>query len=317
MTDTATPMQLEQEDRHAAGPARAALGVLALLALTGGLYWSELRTLFASWFDDGDFVTKGPILWALALYFLLRDASPKRLLAGRISTGDLLLLGVAMLALVYLDERVPLLLPMIVIALIRHFSTEPGIQPNFFVLFCLLAFSLPYFPLLVPYLQAMAVFVVEGTLSLFGIPVLVQENYIAIPRGQFYVADSCSGFRYLANNLILFFLYVLFSRFNTRQFLMAFGMTVLLALIVNWLRIFIIIFVAHNWGLDVPFFVQDHGNLGWVVYIFMLLPFFYGFLRIERMRLAEAKGLQSLNRERLPVRSVWLLLPVFAWSLFR
>jgi exosortase len=301
-------------------PARRAAGIgwlLLLLGLTGWLYRNELWVLFASWFDDGDYITKGPILWGLAGYFLLRDAASHRLFGSRGNTGDLLLVVVVLLLLVLLDKRLPLLLPMLVIALIRHFSAERSVQPNGFILFCLLAFSLPYFPLLVPYLQSMAVFVVEGTLGLFGIPVLVQENYIAIPRGQFYVADSCSGFRYLANNLILFFLYALFSRFNTRQFLMALVVTVILALIVNWLRIFIIIFVAHNWGLDVPFFVKDHGNLGWVVYIFMLIPFFYAFLRIERMRLGRPKRLQFLNREWLPFTAQWLLLPVFAWSLLR
>ena len=308
------------EHQQAVFPARraAAIGwLLVLLGLTGWLYRSELWVLFASWFDDGDYISKGPILWGLAGYFLLRDVSWRRLFDSNGNNGDLLLLSVVLVSLVLLDSREPLLLPMLVIALIRHFSVERGVQPNGFILFCLLAFSLPYFPLLVPYLQSMAVFVVEGTLGLFGIPVLVQENYIAIPRGQFYVADSCSGFRYLANNLILFFLYALFSRFNTRQFLMALVVTVVLALIVNWLRIFIIIFVAHNWGLDVPFFVKDHGNLGWVVYIFMLIPFFYGFLRIERMRLGSPKRLQFLNREWLPFAAQWLLLPVFAWSLLR
>jgi len=291
--------------------------LLLLLILTGLFYRNELLTLFASWFDDGDYITKGPILWVLALFFLLRDVSPRRVFSRAARLDDILLLSVILLLMVLLEDRVALLLPMLLIALLRHLSVEPDTQPNFFILFCLLAFSLPYFPLLVPWLQSMAVFVVEGTLAQFGIPVLVQENYIAIPRGQFYVAEACSGFRYLANNLILFFLYTLFSRFNTRQFLMALGVTILLSLLVNWLRIFLIIFVAHNWGLDVPFFVKDHGDLGWVVYAFMLVPFFWSFLRIERMRLAPPKGLQFLQREWLPVSSQWLLLPVFAWSLIR
>lgn len=315
MSNAATVEQ--RVEPGAQGRMGARVYVLILLALAGWLYRGELTGLFASWFDDGDYITKGPILWGLALYFLLRDASPQRSFADRLSLGDSILVAVALAAMIWLDDRVPLLLPMIVIALVRHFTVERGRQPNFFILFSLLAFSLPYFPLLVPYLQSMAVFVVEGSLGLIGIPVLVQEFYIAIPRGQFFVADSCSGFRYLANNLILFFLYVLFSRFNTRQFLMALGVTVLLALIVNWVRIFIIIFVAHNWGLDVPFFVKDHGNLGWVVYIVMLIPFFYAFLRIEKMRLTTPKGLQFLNRELLPVAAQWLLLPVFVWSLLR
>ena len=291
--------------------------LLLLLLLTGLLYRNELWTLFASWFDDGDYITKGPLLWGLAFYYLFRDISAQRVFLRQISLGDILLLVVVLIALVWLRDRLPLLLPMLVIAFLRHLTVSPNTNPNIFVIFCLLAFSLPYFPLLVPWLQFMAVYVVESILSLFGIPAIVQEYYIAIPRGQFFVAGACSGFRYLANNLILFFLFALFSRFNTRQFLMALGITVLLSLAVNWLRIFIIVFVAHNWGLEVPFFVRGHGNLGWVVYAFMLVPFFWSFLRIERMRLAPPKGLQFLQREWLPVSSQWLLLPVFAWSLIR
>ncbi len=314
-TTTANPMLAGGAGDKSRWQARGYL--LLLLLLTGLLYRNELLSLFASWFDDGDYITKGPILWGLALFFLLRDVSPRRVFSRGTRLDDILLLAVTMLAMLLLEGRLPLLLPMLVIALLRHLSVEPDTQPNFFILFCLLAFSLPYFPLLVPGLQSMAVFVVEGTLGKFGIPVLVQENYIAVPRGQFYVAEACSGFRYLANNLILFFLYTLFSRFNTRQFLMALGVTILLSLLVNWLRIFLIVFVAQNWGMDVPFFVKDHGNLGWVVYAFMLVPFFWSFLRIERMRLVPPKGLQFLQREWLPLASQWLLLPVFAWSLMR
>ncbi len=294
---------------------RLLVALLALAALW--VFRGDVSEMLARWFDDGSYFHKGPILWLLGFFYLLRDVSPERLFIRRADASDLLLALVTLLLMVLVEDRVPMLMPIAVIALIRHYSIKSDTHPNFFVLFCLLAFSLPYFPLLVPYLQSMAVFVVEGILGLFGIPVLVQENYIAIPRGQFFVAGSCSGFRYLANNLILFFLYALFSRFNTRQFLMALGITILLALLVNWVRIFIIIFVAHNWGLDVPFFVKDHGNLGWVIYIFMLIPFFYGFLRIDRMRLGTPKALQFLRREWLPFAPQWLLLPVFAWSLFR
>ncbi len=82
-----------------------------------------------------------------------------------------------------------------------------------------LFFSLPYFTEEVwVFLQMGTVIVTEKLLYLFSIPVVVQEYFIAIPAGIFEVEESCSGVRYLANNLLLTFLFSFLCGFGLGQF---------------------------------------------------------------------------------------------------
>ena len=130
-------------------------------------------------------------------------------------------------------------------------------------------------------MQLLTVIVTKNLLVVAGIPVLVQATYIAIPSGQFYIHGGCSGFKYIVNNLMLFFLYSLMSRFNQRQFILGLLVAVSIALLMNWLRVVSVILFAHHFGIDYSF-VQDHNNFGWVLYALFLLPFFYLMLQVDK-----------------------------------
>ena len=88
---------------------------------------------------------------------------------------------------------------------------------------------------------------------LVGLPVLVQGYYIAIPRGQFVIAEGCSGVRYLTSNLLLLFFYSLLNRYSIYQFLLGLLVTVSLALLMNWIRVVTIILFGRYFGIEHTF----------------------------------------------------------------
>ena len=95
----------------------------------------------------------------------------------------------------------------------------------------------------------------KGLLRLVGLPVLVQEYYIAIPRGHFVIAEGCSGVKYLTSNLLLLFFYSLLNRYSIYQFLLGLLVTVSLALLMNWIRVVTIILCGRYFGIFRPILI--------------------------------------------------------------
>lgn len=283
------------------------------LGIIYGLFFHQLNAIVIDWFADGNYTTKGPFVWLIALVLALLSIQ-KNQLKSSISINDLIFLLILISVIALVKDIQTVIIPTILFSAITYFGARIKELPEIFIVWLFLIFTLNYFPLLTPYLINMSVWANESLLALFGVPVLVQESFIAIPRGQFEVEGSCSGFRYLANNLILLFLYALMSKFNIRQFLLALSLTVLYSLLINWIRIFIIIVVAHNWGFEVPFFVKDHGNLGWVIYVFFLVLFFYTLIKIDKIKFAPSRLILFGEHKILSLPRIGLLLPLFVFS---
>jgi exosortase len=186
------------------------------------------------------------------------------------------------------------------------------------IVLAFLLFSLPtFYSQWVPGLQSLTVVVSEGLLGLAGLPVLVQEYYIAIPRGQFVITEGCSGTRYLTSNLILFFLYSLLSRYSSSQFLLGLLVTVSLALLMNWIRVVTIILFGQYFGIGHSF-VQDHENYGQVLYASQLIPLFYLLLKIERLEWQQLPAYRPVTRDALTIPSMILVVPpllLVLWNL--
>lgn len=289
---------------------------LVSLGLIYLLFYPVINATVIEWFADGNYITKGPFFWVMAFALAFLSLDKASLLQKTSSLNDLFFLVFIIAAVVLAKgaDSTIIIVPTLLFSAITFYATRIQKLPEIIIVWLFLLFTLNYFPLLTPYLVSMSVWANEGLLALFGIPILVQENFIAIPRGQFEVEGSCSGFRYLANNLILFFLYALMSRFNLRQFFLALALTVLYSLLINWIRITIIIVVAHNWGFEVPFFVKDHGDLGWVIYVIFLVLFFYTLIKIDRMKFSPSRIMNYGERVIAGIPRVWLLLPLFIFA---
>lgn len=294
--------------------------VIYLLISLGVIYALQaeaINSLVLSWFSDGNRFSKWPLVWALALYLSVSVIDKEHFTKSDLSALDIVACLFAVFLITVLGSFYETLIFTFLFAAVIYFATHYQNISRVLIVWAILFYSVINLASLVPELQLLATIVVEKWLSFFGIPVLVREYSIAIPKGMFLVEEGCSGFKYLSNNLILAVLFGVLGKLNFRQLLLAVVITIIYSLLINWIRITIIIVVAHNWGFDVPFFVKDHANLGWVIYAIFLPFFFMTLIKIEDSQylVREPSFMAGLNNRRFGVPR-WVLLPfIFAVSL--
>jgi exosortase A len=265
------------ETRSAADPRRAAwwrygLAWAGLAAAILALFWRDTAHLAWTWWDNSTFghcLLVPPIIaW---LVWQRRDGlarlAPQPWLpgAGLILLGGFTWLlgefaGVALVrhaALVFmLQASVPTMFGLAV--------TRALAFPTFFALF-----MIPIGEQLVPYLQTItAKFCIE-LLELFGVPAYIDGVFIAIPNGNFEVAEACSGVRFLIAMVAFGALVanVCFKSWKRRIAFMA--ASVIVPIVANGFRAWGTIYIAH---LTTSEFAQgvDHIVYGWFFFAFVM-----------------------------------------------
>lgn len=136
----------------------------------------------------------------------------------------------------------------------------------------LLAFPLGYlyfgFPLwdwLTPLLQTLSVHAVSLLLSLAGVSAFIDGNLVFIPNGAFEIAGGCAGLHFLVVGLALAGLLGEVNRDTLRVRVALLACMAGLALLTNWIRIFIIVLAGHLAGMH-HFLIKDHYTFGWVLF---------------------------------------------------
>ncbi len=138
-----------------------------------------------------------------------------------------------------------------------------------------LYYAIPIWDYLTRPLVNAAVVVNDSLLGLMGIHFHVEGVFIyLLDVGTFEIADGCSGLRYLVVALTLSTLFSALNFSRLREWLMLHAFAIVLALMVNWVRIFIIILAGYETEMQSPL-VAQHELFGWVVFALALLPFFY------------------------------------------
>ncbi|MYM35019.1 exosortase A [Duganella sp. FT94W] len=113
-------------------------------------------------------------------------------------------------------------------------------------------------------------------LQLAGIPVFHENNFIALPTGNWAVADACSGLRYLIASLALGMLYACVNYQSTTKRVVFIGIALVLPIIANGLRACMIVLIGHWSNMQLAAGV-DHLIYGWVFFgLVMTLLFWCG-----------------------------------------
>jgi exosortase A len=115
-------------------------------------------------------------------------------------------------------------------------------------------------------------------LQLTGVPVFQDRWLISVPAGNFQVADACSGVRYLIGAVTtgVLFAYLFFHSWRKRIFFISF--VVILTIVANVLRAYIIILLAYLSDMRLAVGV-DHFIYGWFLFSLLLLVVFAVGLR--------------------------------------
>lgn len=179
----------------------------------------------------------------------------------------------SLLELVRIDTLAFLILPVGMVAISWALLGLPKTL-SFLPYVVLLSLSLPFWADIVPLLVSLASVVVGEWVRWFGITALIEGNSITLPYGRLIIADGCSGIRYFAISILLAMMTSILNDFRWKSWLVTVMTAMLIGLLANWVRITILVFVAHETNMESDL-LTDHETLGWIVFSAFILPALY------------------------------------------
>lgn len=138
---------------------------------------------------------------------------------------------------------------------------------------CFLFFAVPIGEFAMPKLMDWtAAFTVIG-LRASGIPVYQEGLHFVIPSGKWSVVEACSGVRYLIASIVVGTLYAYLNYQSLKRRLIFVGVAILVPLVANWLRAYLIVMLGHLSGNQLAVGV-DHLIYGWVFFGVVIMIMF-------------------------------------------
>lgn len=257
---------------------RPALIAMALMLVTGiAAYWSTAASIVSIWWRSGTF-THGFLIVPIVVFLIWRMRDDVARIAPRPQRLALIpllgLLGV-WLASRLLDVNVGqqfawvALIPALAWLLFGTPATRALIFPLAY-----LFFAVPFGEFLVPTLQDITAAFTVWALNLTGIPVLWEGRLFYIPSGSFEVAAACSGVRYLIASIALGTLFAYITYHSNRRRALFVALAVVVPIIANGVRAYIIVMLAHLSGHTLAVGV-DHFIYGWAFFGLVMLALFW------------------------------------------
>ena len=117
-----------------------------------------------------------------------------------------------------------------------------------------------------------AMFTVMG-LRASGIPVYQEGLHFVIPSGKWSVVEACSGVRYLIASIVVGTLYAYLNYQSLKRRLIFVGFSILVPLVANWMRAYMIVMLGHYSGNTLAVGV-DHLIYGWVFFGVVIMIMF-------------------------------------------
>ncbi|SFU47173.1 exosortase A [Pseudoduganella namucuonensis] len=284
-----------------------AIAALALLAL-GALYHGTAASLVAIW-NSSETFTHGYVILPISLWLVWRRRAVFALHPPRPCWPALALLALAgagwLLARmgevqVVMQYAFVAMLPLAALALFGATLARALTFPLLFLLFAV-PFGEVFMDALINFTADFTVWALQAT----GIPVLRSGNQFEIPSGNWSVVEACSGLRYLVSSITLGCLYAYLTYYSTRRRLAFIALSVVVPIIANGLRAYMIVMLGHHSGMTLAVGV-DHLIYGWLFFgLVMLLMFWVGGRWREDEPPAGARAEQAAAEARtaLPVRA--------------
>ncbi len=139
-----------------------------------------------------------------------------------------------------------------------------------------LFFGVPLGEFLMPQLMDSTADFTVWALRLTGVPVLREGLQFVIPTGSWSVVEACSGVRYLIASLTVGTLFAYLNYQSTSRRLWFVLVSILVPIIANWLRAYMIVMLGHVSGNTLAVGV-DHLIYGWLFFgVVILLMFMVG-----------------------------------------
>jgi exosortase A len=258
--------------------ARAAMLVLALLA-PFALYFGTVRSIVGLW-NSSETFAHGYVILPISLWLIWRRRENFSLYPVQPWAPGLALvalLGAGWLAAQLGEVQVVsqytfvAMFPAIALALLGPRLAGSLAFPLLFLLF-----AVPFGEAFVgPLIQFTADFTVAAVQAT-GIPVLRSGTRFELPTGNWSVVEACSGVRYLISSITLGCLYAYLTYRSTMRRALFIGLSVVVPIIANGLRAYMIVMIGHLSGMALATGV-DHLIYGWLFFgLVMFIMFWIG-----------------------------------------
>ena len=250
------------------------LGLLlgALILLAGLLYRETAMAIWGLWNNNHiPTYSHGPLLLLVCLYILYREwRNNKDELALNISYfGMMGLLGSGLLWFLAALGSVQIIQMLSLVAVFAFmFIGVLGYHQAKAYLFPILLTigALPVWEVVLPYLQLNTAVVAGWLTSLTIQPSIREGMLINIPAGSFAVEATCSGLAYFIVSIIISLLFVYSHRLPIKQSLFFVLAAMLVAIVANIIRVYIIIVSGQLTEMQSYFITQEHVSLGWGIF---------------------------------------------------
>jgi len=137
-----------------------------------------------------------------------------------------------------------------------------------------LFFAVPFGEFLTPTLMHWTADVLVASLRLTGIPVYQEGQHLVIPSGRWAVVEACSGIRYLMATFMVGSLFAYLNYHGTRKRLIFVAVSLVLPVLANWVRAYIIVMLGHLSDNQIATGV-DHLIYGWIFFGVVILALFF------------------------------------------
>ncbi|MBP7131711.1 MAG: exosortase A [Aquabacterium sp.] len=244
------------------------LMLLTLWAAVLVLYWPTASAMASIWWRS-DTYAHGLVVAPAALWLMWRKRAQLDRFTPRPSLlGLLCMLGAALLWLAGDLVAVNAVTQFAFMALmVASVPTLLGWRVARVLMFPLiyLFLAVPAGDFMLPQLMEWTADFTVAALRLSGIPVYREGLQFIIPSGSWSVVEACSGIRYLVASFTVGCLFAYINYQSLRKRLLFVGVSILVPLLANWLRAYLIVLLGHLSGNTLATGV-DHLVYGWVFF---------------------------------------------------
>lgn len=265
---------------------RGFLLTVLVLVLGCAALWPSLRSLVGYWEDTDNLTyTHGFLIAAVCLWLLWRnrrtlDAAPLRPWWSAVPAILALSATWYLAWIAGIEVGHQLLVPMLLLAAVAGALGLAAARAAAFPI-GYLYFAIPIWTLINGKLQSLTTVGVGFLIRATGLPAYIEGNYVHIPSGTFEIAGGCSGVHFFIVALAIAALLGELDRDRLRTRALLVAIAAVMAIVMNWIRVYTIIVNGHLTDMQGFLVRVDHYYFGWALFGVMLIGFFWIARRIE------------------------------------
>lgn len=270
------------------------------------LLWPTATSLLAEWNDEFESTTytHGYLIAAICVWLLIRNRSQLRdlrlapdLLAciALIGTGIVWLVAVRAGIQTAHQVLMPVMMWLAVCAGLGFKAAQGSTFPIAY-----LYFAIPVWGYVNALFQNLTVVAVEFLLGLSGVVAYVDGHFVHLASGVIEIANGCSGLHFVIVGLAIGALYGEVSRDPLKLRLIQVALALALAVVTNWIRVYVIIVAGYLTDMQHYLVTVDHYTFGWFVFAAAMIVY---FVVVSRLPAAKADANRSIHESAVEPRS--------------